>query len=459
MAKVAKPYEEGSGWSLRRRVFGQDLFVSGHASGAAAKKAMDKLVQGLESRGKPKGLGPRKTTVAQALQDMGMERLPFMKGAKQEANRFNRYLRAAGLATLKVTPRAPAGGEQAGLTGVDRNGKGPLYDVKLEPPKPKRAIPRGLAAHRAELAGQTAQAEVLRERLAGMTFAKVQTHHVQDFLHAIQAASRKPATLQLERAPLRRLFNYARKVWCWSEPSENPAVGVVLPTVRNNRERVMSVDEERRLDEAVQSCRNDLVGPTLTLLTESAMRSSEPLEYARWVDVDWDANILRLRDSKTDSREVPLSPKAIEALRELAQLNPSGPEDHIVRMSYEALKAAWIRACKRAGITDLNIHDLRHTAATRMALKTGNVFIVKALAGHKNLSQLERYVNVSARDVVKVMHAPVQAPTGAQVDALLAVAHAPALPVMPEPARSDEQDVVDVVGNLVRVDFGNRRAA
>lgn len=41
MAKVAKPYEEGSGWSLRRRVFGQDLFESGHASGAAAKKAMD----------------------------------------------------------------------------------------------------------------------------------------------------------------------------------------------------------------------------------------------------------------------------------------------------------------------------------------------------------------------------------------------------------------------------------
>jgi len=55
MAKVAKPYEEGSGWSLRRRVFGQDLFVSGHASGAAAKKAMDKLVTGLEELGKPKG--------------------------------------------------------------------------------------------------------------------------------------------------------------------------------------------------------------------------------------------------------------------------------------------------------------------------------------------------------------------------------------------------------------------
>ena len=278
MAKVAKPYKEGSGWSIRRRLFGQELFESGYATGAAAKKAMDKVVQGLEGRGKPKGLGPRRTTLAQAMQDMGMERLPFMKGAKQEANRFNRFLRAAGLATLKVTPWVPAGGEQAGPAGVDRNGRGQLYVVELEPPKPpkpKRAIPRGLAKHRAVLSGQTAEAEALRETLARMTFADVQAYHVQEFLDAIRAASRKPATLQLERAPLRRLFNYARTVWCWSEPSANPAAGVVLPTVRNNRDRVMSVDEERRLDEAVKDCHNHLVGPTLTLLTETAMRSSE----------------------------------------------------------------------------------------------------------------------------------------------------------------------------------------
>jgi hypothetical protein len=152
-------------------VFDQDLFVSSHATGVAAKKAMDKLVQGLGGRGKPKGLGPRKTTLAQAMQDMGMERLPFMKGAKQEANRFNRNLRAAAFATLKGTPWAPAGGEQAGPAGVDKNAKGQLYVIELETPKPKRAIPRGLAEHRAELSGQTAQAEALRENLARMTFA------------------------------------------------------------------------------------------------------------------------------------------------------------------------------------------------------------------------------------------------------------------------------------------------
>ena len=452
MARAAKPYAEGSGWALRRRILGQDLFVSGHASGAAAKKAMDKLVAGLESLGKPKGLGPLRTTVAQALQDMGLERMPFMKGARQEANRFNRYLRAAGLDTLKVTPWAPAVAGQTGPAGVDKNGKGQLYVVELEPPRLERAIPRGLAAHRDALEVQTPRAEALRAELARMRFADLQPYHVQALLDATRKASRKPATLQLERAVLRGLFNHARKVWRWSEPSGNPAVGLKLPRVNNNRERVMSVDEERRLDEAVRDCHNRLVGPTLTLLTESAMRSSEALQCARWGDVDWDAKVLRLRDSKTDARDVPLSPKAITALRELERLNPGGAGDRIVGMSYEALKAAWTRACERADITDLRTHDLRHTAATRMALKSGNVFIVQRLTGHKTLSQLERYVNVKASDVVELMHAPEPMPAAAPVPV-----RATAGQDAPEAARTPEPPSVEVVGNVVRLNFGKQR--
>ena len=52
-------------------------------------------------------------------------------------------------------------------------------------------------------------------------------------------------------------------------------------------------------------------------------------------------------------------------------------------MSYDALAAAWRRACERANVADLHMHNLRHTAAPRMALWSGNVLIVKALTGHK----------------------------------------------------------------------------
>ena len=80
---------------------------------------------------------------------------------------------------------------------------------------------------------------------------------------------------------LRRVFNHARDTWHCSEPRKNPAVGLTVPKVDNARNRVMSLDEQQRLDEAITTCRNQLVGLTLTLLREAAMRTSEPLEYAR----------------------------------------------------------------------------------------------------------------------------------------------------------------------------------
>lgn len=411
MAKSAEPFLDGTYWAMRRRIKGQDLFVSGKSSAAAARKAMDKLVRELESRGKPKGQGPYRTSVAQALQDYGLECLPFLKGAVQEANRINRYLRLAGLATLKVTPHvAPPGlPEQVELPLWQPKGR--YFDVTTVPAQAFRVIPRSLTKHREARQVRTCQADIERRRLALMTFADVQPYDVKDLMKAFVNGALTQSTVQNERSVLRRLFYYASNVWCWAAPERNPAIGLELPAFKNDRERVMSETEERQLDMALHDCRNHMVGPTMTLLTETAMRTSEPLSYARWRDVDWDRKVLVLRDSKTSRREVPLSPKALDALRELQTLNPGGPERNIVSITYEALRAAWNRACERAGIEDLRLHDLRHTAATRMALKTGNVFLVQALTGHKTFSQLKRYVNVKAADVVAVMHADEPAPT------------------------------------------------
>jgi hypothetical protein len=159
----------------------------------------------------------------------------------------------------------------------------------------------------------------------------------------------------------------------------------------------------RTVDEALETCMNGLVGPAFGLMTETAMRADECLQ-AKWKGVDWDKRLLCLEDAKAGARNVPLSPRAIEILK---ALGPSDePEDKIIGISYEALKAAWTRACERAGIEDLHIQDLRHTAATRMALKSGNIFIVQKLTGHKTIEMVKRYVNVKAEDVVKLMHAP-----------------------------------------------------
>jgi len=47
MAKAAKPYKEGKTWSMRRRVLGEELYVSGKMTKTEAAEAMKALVEPL----------------------------------------------------------------------------------------------------------------------------------------------------------------------------------------------------------------------------------------------------------------------------------------------------------------------------------------------------------------------------------------------------------------------------
>jgi len=58
---MAKPYREGSGWSIRMRVRGHEIYLSGYASETAARKEADKQRHTIENIGKPVGLGPLRT--------------------------------------------------------------------------------------------------------------------------------------------------------------------------------------------------------------------------------------------------------------------------------------------------------------------------------------------------------------------------------------------------------------
>ena len=97
------------------------------------------------------------------------------------------------------------------------------------------------------------------------------------------------------------------------------------------------------------------------------MRRGEILSLY-WQHVHLDKRYVHLPDTKNgDSRDVPLSPQAMELLRELPR-NIRG-DQVVFPIHYEALKSAWRRACSRAGISNLRFHDLRHEAASRFLRK------------------------------------------------------------------------------------------
>jgi hypothetical protein len=147
MPKVAKPYREASGWSMRRRIHGRDLYVSGQPTARKASEAMDELVARLHIDGRPKGAGPAQTTLAYALQDYALERLPFLKGAVQEARIINKYLRLASLPIIQVRAL-----DDSPASAAPRAPRTVYWHVELGPVETQRRIPDSLKEHRARQA-------------------------------------------------------------------------------------------------------------------------------------------------------------------------------------------------------------------------------------------------------------------------------------------------------------------
>ena len=65
-------------------------------------------------------------------------------------------------------------------------------------------------------------------------------------------------------------------------------------------------------------------------------------------------------------------------------------------MSEDSVRQAWERLRKKSGLMDLNFHDLRHEAISRMFEKGLNVPEVASISGHRTASQLFRYVQINS---------------------------------------------------------------
>jgi integrase len=105
--------------------------------------------------------------------------------------------------------------------------------------------------------------------------------------------------------------------------------------------------------------------------------------------------------TKTDTpRTIPLSSRAIEALRE--QLRGSENVIPIEETTLpDSVTQAFGRPCKRQGIDNLHFHDLRHEATSRFFEKGLNPVAVAAITGHKDTRMLMRYTHLRAEDLVK----------------------------------------------------------
>ena len=192
---------------------------------------------------------------------------------------------------------------------------------------------------------------------------------------------------------IKHCIKIARLEWGVPMPS-NPVDAVRIPNGIKRRERRLRDGEYDALKEAAQSCRNTLIWPLVDFAIETGMRRSEILSL-RWENLSDQERIASLPDTKNGSkRDVPLTQKAAEVIARLP-----AHRDNVFPTSDYAVRHAWDRLAKRAGIDDLRFHDLRHEAVSRFFEMGLSVPEVALISGHKDYRMLARYTHMTAENV------------------------------------------------------------
>ncbi|NMM06950.1 site-specific integrase [Polaromonas sp.] len=409
MATFGKNKKTGKHFA-RIRLAGHEAYKCGFDHRTDAKEWAN-IQEGLyknASRGTMKGMGPQKTMLGVALRDYAYDVLVTQKGCVQALCRVNKYLRAAGLPVLRATlvrggrtfGTDDAGTPQASKQKIEQT----LYKLEEVSSTPVFQAPQqaAFAQRSSDNAARDAAPQAVREDLARMPVSDIRGFNLTKVMTAMLESAYAGATRRQEIAILSGFFEHAMKNWNWPLAA-NPALAVKWPT-GDKRDRVLSKEEAKRLGVALANCRNKPFQIFLLFAMETAMRRGEMLWTACWCDIDRnqeDGDVLKLFDAKKGSREVPLTPFALQLLGELPQ---GAPHERIFPMTESALSCAWSRVCEVAAIVDLHIHDLRHTAATMFAdLFNGDIFTLQQVTGIKSLEILRIYVNPKSRDVSKRM--------------------------------------------------------
>lgn len=216
------------------------------------------------------------------------------------------------------------------------------------------------------------------------------------------AAQRSPATVKSYFSALSHVFTIAIREWEWLETS--PLLRVRLPKLPRGRLRFLSEVERMAL---LDACRMERRKPLylIVLLAISTGARKQELLSLQWKDVDLKRHQITLQETKNGERRAMfVYGKAHVYLKQHQQFirsryvfpnrNGACPVD---------IEREFRRACARAGLTDFHFHDLRHTAASYLAMNGATPNEIAEVLGHKSLNMVKRYAHLSLTHTASVV--------------------------------------------------------
>ena len=267
--------------------------------------------------------------------------------------------------------------------------------LSRKPEKKREDQERHLAWWRERL-GSYALADVTPALLAGQreVLSREITHY---------GTERSAGTVNRYLISLSHVFTVASQEWEWIE--QNPVRKVRKLTEPRGRVRFLSDDERQRLLEACQRSRNPRLYPLVVLALSTGARQGELLAL-RWRDLDWQRQVAVLHDTKNrERRALPITGHARELLQAMAKVRRIDSDLIFAGPTGKATfpRGAWQGALRAAKIEDFRFHDLRHSAASYLAMNGATLAEIAEVLGHKTLAMVKRYAHLTEAHTAKVV--------------------------------------------------------
>jgi site-specific recombinase XerD len=203
------------------------------------------------------------------------------------------------------------------------------------------------------------------------------------------------STVNTELKAIKRFFNRAVEL---NHLRESPARKVRLLTTAKRRPRFFSESEVALI---LEECGDSWVRKIYLALLYIGLRIGE-LVNLEWEDVDFERRRIVIRPKQfwrpkgREERFVPMHDVVFHML-----LNSERKSRWVFtkadggKVNVHSLETRFRRQLKRLGLPDASLHTWRHTFASYLMMRSGNIRAVQKLLGHKSIRTTEIYSHLS----------------------------------------------------------------
>jgi integrase len=211
-----------------------------------------------------------------------------------------------------------------------------------------------------------------------------------------------PSTVNRELACLKTVYSKAIE---WEKTESNPVKKVKFYKEDNVKERILEPGEMKKLLDAAAPH----LKAVLIIALNTGMRRNEMLGL-KWKNINFARGYIFIEDSKSGrSRKVPMNSIVSDMLKSMDKTKKFVFSNPHTKRPLKNISTSFKSACEKSGIKDLRLHDLRHTAATRMIEAGIDLVTVSKILGHSSIQMTMRYAHPTPENMQRAVESLAEA--------------------------------------------------